>query len=113
MSHRIEHPYAEEWLDDEGLRHREDGPAFTHNNGISSWYRHGELHREDGPAVLIEGFSQQWYFNGLRHRWGGPAVEFHPSKHPDWEDEYWVMGSQAQDCIFRMRFLDIEEEMYS
>jgi hypothetical protein len=40
------------WTDDEGLYHREDGPAFMFNNGdVNNWVIHGLHHRIDGPAI--------------------------------------------------------------
>jgi hypothetical protein len=46
----------EEWHK-EGMRHREDGPAFIsyYSDGSTNyeyWYKDGKLHREDGPAYI-------------------------------------------------------------
>lgn len=53
------------WHDEDGLLHREDGPAVIMQNGTKYWYRRGYLHREDGPAIInVFGESPQWYLNG-------------------------------------------------
>jgi hypothetical protein len=40
-----------------GLRHREDGPAFEGANGSMYWYL-------DGPAVVWVSGSKAWFLNG-------------------------------------------------
>jgi hypothetical protein len=47
-----------------GLRHREDGPAFEGVDGDKYWYLNGKPHREDGPAVEWISGSKAWYLNG-------------------------------------------------
>ena len=63
----------EEYKDEKGRFHREDGPARNFPSG-EYWYIHGKLHREDGPAAknfhTMEFF---WYYNGKLHREDGPA----------------------------------------
>lgn len=70
-----------------GQRHREDGPAIEYSNGDKKWYINGQLHREDGPAVenLIGDYlkSQFWFLNGQLHREDGPAIEWSDG-HVDW-----------------------------
>lgn len=64
----------ESHTDENGLLHREVGPALILSNGRQEWYIHGLLHREGGPAI-ISGFGLEiWYQDGLRHRADGPAV---------------------------------------
>ena len=46
-----------------GVRHREDGPAFEYANGDKIWYFNGKLHREDGPAVEYVNGDIEWYLN--------------------------------------------------
>lgn len=41
----------------------------------TEWYQDGLLHREGGPAVEWTDGHKVWYKNGLRHRDGGPAIE--------------------------------------
>lgn len=53
------------WRDEDGLLHREDGPAIIMQNGTKYWYCRGYLHREDGPAIInVFGEPPQWYLNG-------------------------------------------------
>jgi hypothetical protein len=53
-----------EWRDDEGLLHRDDGPARVYPGGREEWFRHGRLHREDGPAVVHANGSVKYYVDG-------------------------------------------------
>jgi len=46
-----------------GLRHREDGPAIEYTNGERRWYLNGFLHREDGPAIEYTNGDRYWYLN--------------------------------------------------
>jgi hypothetical protein len=73
--HRYLGPDEETWFDQDGKRHREDGPAVKDADGSKYWYRNGKLHREDGPAVESAAGNKSWYLNGERHREDGPAIE--------------------------------------
>jgi hypothetical protein len=73
--HRYLGPDEETWFNQDGKRHREDGPAVKDADGSKYWYRNGKLHREDGPAVESAAGNKSWYLNGKRHREDGPAVE--------------------------------------
>lgn len=46
-----------------GLRHRDNGPAFVRRNETQEWIKNGKLHREDGPAV-IRREKHYYYFEG-------------------------------------------------
>jgi hypothetical protein len=72
--HRYLGPDEETWFDQDGKRHREDGPAVKDADGSKYWYRNGKLHREDGPAVESAAGNKSWYLNGERHREDGPAI---------------------------------------
>ena len=65
-----------EWLNEKGLYHREDGPAFI-SDERKEWYIDGRPHREDGPAIETKDpeDENEWYINGKLHREDGPAVE--------------------------------------
>lgn len=39
------------------------------------WRQQGILHRENGPAVERRDGTKEWWVNGLRHRDDGPAIE--------------------------------------
>ena len=54
---------TEFWYEN-GLLHREDGPAVIYSNGHKFWYKNGKLHREDGPAIVAWNGSKQWWMNG-------------------------------------------------
>jgi hypothetical protein len=47
-----------------GLLHREDGPAIIPPNGYRAWWFNGQRHREDGPAIIYRDGSQEWHLNG-------------------------------------------------
>lgn len=59
----------------DGQLHREGGPAKQWQDGTQEWYQHGKPHREDGPAFVHEqGQKLVWMHHGLVHRLDGPAV---------------------------------------
>ena len=63
-----------EWRQN-GVLHRDDGPAIEWNNGDKCWYQNGKLHRTDGPAEEWATGSKAWYQNGKLHRIDGPAID--------------------------------------
>ena len=65
-----------EYYNDEGQKHREDGPAIEYVNGGKQWWLDGKLHRENGPAVEYFDGDKYWYLNGKNHREDGPAIEY-------------------------------------
>lgn len=96
----------EEWKED-GLLHREDGPAYSAdniNNHINEgkwskekWYIRGKLHRDDGPAWterLGNGdlSSEFWACQGKYHRIDGPAKIFYKKGIPHYE--YWILDGK-------------------
>lgn len=40
-----------EYYDEEGVLHRDSGPAIEYTAGHRFWYVYGILHRTDGPAI--------------------------------------------------------------
>lgn len=66
----------------EGLRHRDDAPAFIIRSDSEEerhWYKDGKFHRKGGPAIevecLLNGILTQdvWLQEGKIHRVGAPA----------------------------------------
>ena len=53
-----------EYYNDEGQKHREDGPAVEYSNGHKEWWMNDQLHREDGPAIEYSNGYKCWYLNG-------------------------------------------------
>jgi hypothetical protein len=62
MKHVIDSDGTENWYDDYGKYHKEDGPAIIYVNGDISWYKHGEYHRLDGPAII-------WHVHGTNYNY--------------------------------------------
>lgn len=56
-----------------GVLHRERGPAVMFINGKTQYYKMGRLHRDDGPANVTDEGVLEWYQNGELHREHGPA----------------------------------------
>ena len=56
-----------------GRRHRDDGPAFIHQEGLQKYYQCGKRHRRDGPAIIYSNGDLKWCLHGIKHRIGGPA----------------------------------------
>ena len=54
--------HYEFWLD--GLRHREDGPAYSNGAGHVEYWVRGQRHRKGGPAIInsnsLETVKQWW-----------------------------------------------------
>jgi hypothetical protein len=90
-----------ECTDENGQRHREDGPALEYANGSKYWYWHGELHREDGPAVEHPNGAKEWCWHGQCHREDGPACE--------WSDgtKSWYYHGQEINCQSNEEFLKL------
>jgi hypothetical protein len=59
------HDGAQEWYDDEGELHREDGPARITKAGTKEWSKHGKRHRIDGPAVMQSNGRRSYWVNGI------------------------------------------------
>ena len=54
------------WLNKDGQRHCEHGPAFEGANGTKEWYLNGNLHCNYGPAIeKADGFTR-YYLHGKR-----------------------------------------------
>ena len=62
------------WVNEDGKRNREDGPAVILSDGSEMWYKNGFTHREDGPAAIFTNGSKFWYRHGKLHREDGPAA---------------------------------------
>jgi hypothetical protein len=56
-----------EYFNEQGKRHREDGPAIEHKDGYKSWYINGQWHREEGPAIEYSDGSKSWYLNNINY----------------------------------------------
>jgi len=96
-----EYVYGEciEWLNDNGVYHREDGPSIEYQNGYKVWWVNGHLHRLDGPAkVLVDG-SKDWWVNGQLHRLDGPAIE-----RTNGTVQFWKEGVMYMDITFTRRY---------
>ena len=63
-----------QWLDDEGRRHRADGPASVWPDGTQWWYHHDLYHFAYGPADLYAEGRLVWYqdrqFLRMRYPYG-------------------------------------------
>jgi hypothetical protein len=49
------------------------GPSINHNNRTKMWYINGIRHRENQPA-FISSLGELWYYYGKLHRINGPAI---------------------------------------
>jgi hypothetical protein len=76
------------YLNDEGLRHRIDGPAVIYADGREQYWVDGKLHRIGAPAI-IEHHCVVYCKNGLQHREDGPSLIFN-----DGYEEFWIDGVQ-------------------
>jgi hypothetical protein len=74
------------YYNDSGKYHREDGPAIIYPDGRQAWYKDGKLHREDGPAFIWPNGRQVWYKDGKIHREDGPAIIRLDGRQEWWKD---------------------------
>lgn len=58
---------------EDGMAHRENGPAFTHG-GVECWLQNNEFHRVGGPAHIC-GEEGTWYVDGAAMEDEYAAVE--------------------------------------
>ena len=65
--------HEKQWWEN-GLLHRNGGPAIISEHGEKRWFQNGYLHRIDGPAIEYLNGSYQWWKNGKLHRKNGPAI---------------------------------------
>lgn len=56
-------PLVEMWVKPGKIRHREDGFAIIHQNGLQYWMTNDKVHRLDGPAVICYGKKQFWIYD--------------------------------------------------
>lgn len=60
---------TERWYSvDNGIPHREDGPAVIYPNKYEARYLNGKYHREDGPARIWYDEREEWWLDGKRIR---------------------------------------------
>ena len=50
-----------------GILHREDGPAIEYVDGICYWFQNDQVHREDGPAIEYPKDTDQWFLNNVEY----------------------------------------------
>lgn len=94
--------YKTEWRQN-GLLHREDGPAIEWADGGKSWWLNGKRHREDGPAMDLSN-HKEWWINGQRHREDGPAIIW-----GDGDKEWWLNGRQYTESKFLAKTQPVKE----
>ena len=92
-SRRVLPDGTQEWCND-GLLHREDGPAKEYPDGTRVWCRRGRRHREDGAAVEFADGTKIWCIRGKPHRLDGPAVE-----RPTGQKEWWLHGEEVTEQV--------------
>ena len=57
------------WKNENGEKHRVNGPAVLDERGNEYWYRNGDRHRDDDlPAIVIPDRRLEWFFSGKQHR---------------------------------------------
>ena len=53
------------WFNFINQLHRENGPAFIHQNGYKEWKIKGRLHRIDGPSRIWIKNNKEWYIDNI------------------------------------------------
>lgn len=52
------------YLDNQG--HPKNGKYYENYESIICWYQNGLRHREDGPAIYDEQWGHKWFLYGIR-----------------------------------------------
>jgi hypothetical protein len=63
----VQHNGTKLWFKDDGLCHREGGPAIEYADGTKIWCMNGKFHRLDGPAIEDVNGTIEWYLNGEQY----------------------------------------------
>jgi hypothetical protein len=90
------------WYNEDGLRHRIDGPAYEGSDGLKMWYVNGKIHRLDGPAIECANGYKAWWVNGELHRLDGPALEW-----PDGYKEWWIEDKNYTEEQFHAKIAEM------
>lgn len=87
--------------------HRINYPSIIHSDGSKFHYQNGILHREDGPAAEHPCGIGYW-LNGKLHREDGPAFIY-----PDGDEEYYLYNKQIEkeDLTAPINFLKLKYEI--
>lgn len=98
----IDEDGAVRYYNENGLLHREDGPAVEYcrsgHGGGNRWFYNGKKHRTDGPAVTHVDGTTEWWIDGVRHRLEGPAVEYSQG------GGKWFYNGKRVDCSSQEEF---------
>jgi hypothetical protein len=83
----------QEWTDNEGRPHRENGPARKWADGNKEYFIHGVYHREDGPSYIWSD-SYEYRVNGKLHNLHGLARHWSRKRIIGMLEvnEYWING---------------------
>lgn len=82
----IDH-YGGQYYYQNGRPHREGAPAVISHNGDQYYFQNGNLHRLDGPAIIHNNGDQEYYQNDKLHRLDGPAII-----NTNGTIQYWIDG---------------------
>jgi hypothetical protein len=63
---KTQHFWGTEWRNEQGQRHREDGPAIIGDNGYKAWYNNGKRQRLDNLAREWSDGRGEWWVNDYR-----------------------------------------------
>jgi len=50
--------------DKDGRLHKNNGPALVNDNGVGTWYQHGQFHRYYGPVEVWSTTKDVWFIHG-------------------------------------------------
>lgn len=78
-------------------------PYFVKTTMGTEYYDNGLLHREGGPAAILKGGTRLWFYEGRLHREDGPAVSGNP---PGW----YIHGQNVQDFEEYQRLVGCSDE---
>ena len=62
---RVDKNGIQEYFNENGEYHREDGPAYESPSGHKEWCIDGKYHREDGPARIYPNGNVDYFLNDV------------------------------------------------
>lgn len=80
------------WFNEDGVLHRDDGPACDYFDGGEEWFTNGARNRISGLPAVTKKSKKEWYENDLLHRYGAPAIQYDNGDY-----EHFVQGKRHRE----------------
>jgi hypothetical protein len=89
----IQEGKSQRWFDEQGLLHRENGPAVEYADGGGEWWIHGHRQTKNGQSTIVTPCGTQiWVIDDQLHRDQEPAIIGVANR-----QEWWVHGHRSRE----------------